>query len=419
MVNRQNFLLLKKEYIIEAVQHLRQLVFEVTDRCNLKCKYCGYGELYCSYDERKSRDISLIKAKGLLDYLAGFWRELYTDIDPHRVSIGFYGGEPLLNVPFIKEIQNYISENYSGFVIPEYNMTTNAMLLDRYMDYLVENNFSLLISLDGDEEGQSYRVDHRGRNSFSTVIRNVFLLRDKYPEYFKKRVSFNAVLHNKNSTQGLYDFFKNNIGKLPMISELNNSGIREDKRNEFEKIFVSKQTDLYNSFNSEALIDEMFYDVADTKSLYSYLEGFSNNIYKSYVDLLPDKSQMSYLQTGTCIPFSKKMFLTTNGKILACERIDQKFALGYITDEGADLDFEMIVETYNRRYLLLRNQCAKCYRSRICSQCFYYIKDIDEKPICDGYMDKIGFDCFQKAQEQFLAEHPYLYKRILDKLTIY
>ena len=278
MVNRQNFLLLKKEYIIEAVQHLRQLVFEVTDRCNLKCKYCGYGELYCSYDERKSRDISLIKAKGLLDYLAGFWRELYTDIDPHRVSIGFYGGEPLLNVPFIKEIQNHISENYSGFVIPEYNMTTNAMLLDRYMDYLVENNFSLLISLDGDEEGQSYRVDHRGRNSFSTVIRNVFLLRDKYPEYFKKRVSFNAVLHNKNSTQGLYDFFKNNIGKLPMISELNNSGIREDKRNEFEKIFVSKQTDLYNSFNSEALIDEMFYDVADTKSLYSYLEGFSNNI---------------------------------------------------------------------------------------------------------------------------------------------
>lgn len=201
MVNRQNFLLLKKEYIIEAVQHLRQLVFEVTDRCNLKCKYCGYGELYCSYDERKSRDISLIKAKGLLDYLAGFWRELYTDIDPHRVSIGFYGGEPLLNVPFIKEIQNHISENYSGFVIPEYNMTTNAMLLDRYMDYLVENNFSLLISLDGDEEGQSYRVDHRGRNSFSTVIRNVFLLRDKYPEYFKKRVSFNAVLHNKNSTQ--------------------------------------------------------------------------------------------------------------------------------------------------------------------------------------------------------------------------
>jgi len=24
----------------------RQLIFEVTSRCNLQCEYCGYGELY-------------------------------------------------------------------------------------------------------------------------------------------------------------------------------------------------------------------------------------------------------------------------------------------------------------------------------------------------------------------------------------
>lgn len=26
--------------------NLRQLTFEITDACNLKCEYCGYGELY-------------------------------------------------------------------------------------------------------------------------------------------------------------------------------------------------------------------------------------------------------------------------------------------------------------------------------------------------------------------------------------
>ena len=26
--------------------HLKQLVFEVTDACNLKCKYCGYADFY-------------------------------------------------------------------------------------------------------------------------------------------------------------------------------------------------------------------------------------------------------------------------------------------------------------------------------------------------------------------------------------
>lgn len=42
-------------------------------------------------------------------------------------------------------------------------MTTNAILLDRYMDFLAENEFRLLISLDGDEKGQSYRVDTKGK----------------------------------------------------------------------------------------------------------------------------------------------------------------------------------------------------------------------------------------------------------------
>lgn len=419
MKTEQEFLQLKGEQIVHTLQHLHQLVFEVTDRCNLKCKYCGYGELYCSYDERKSRDMPLDKAQRLLDYLGGFWRELYTDMNPHRLSVGFYGGEPLLNVPFMKEVQRHLSAHYSGFIVPEYNMTTNAILLDRYMDYLVEHDFSLLISLDGDEEGQGYRVDHGGKNSFSTVIKNVLLLRDTYPEYFKKKVSFNAVLHDKNGTQKLYDFFKSTFDKLPMISELNNSGIRVDKQEQFRELFVSKQADLYHTIEPETLISEMFYDIAETKNLYLYLEGFSDNIYRSYVDLLPDKSKMSYLQTGTCIPFSKKMFLTTNGKILACERIDQKFALGYVTDEGVNLDFNEIARTYNRRYLLLKNQCMQCYRKKTCLQCMYYIEDIDGTPVCSGYMDKEGFDSFRNDQEKYLARHPYLYKKIVDELTIY
>lgn len=29
-----------------ALINLKQLTFEVTDACNLQCKYCGYGDLY-------------------------------------------------------------------------------------------------------------------------------------------------------------------------------------------------------------------------------------------------------------------------------------------------------------------------------------------------------------------------------------
>lgn len=53
------------------------------------------------------------------------------------------GGEPLMNVPLIKQIQEYIENKYIDLIDPYYNMTTNAMLLDRYMDWIVEKNSSV------------------------------------------------------------------------------------------------------------------------------------------------------------------------------------------------------------------------------------------------------------------------------------
>jgi uncharacterized protein len=40
--------------IVYALANLPQLVFEITDACNLKCKYCGYGEFY---DDNVTTDV--------------------------------------------------------------------------------------------------------------------------------------------------------------------------------------------------------------------------------------------------------------------------------------------------------------------------------------------------------------------------
>lgn len=62
----------------------------------------------------------------------------------------------------VKETIAYIESLNLPSLIFNYNTTTNAMLLDRYMDYLVEKNFSILISLDGNEVQSAYRVDKHG-----------------------------------------------------------------------------------------------------------------------------------------------------------------------------------------------------------------------------------------------------------------
>lgn len=85
-------------------------------------------------------------------------------------------------------------------------MTTNAVLLEQYMDFLVKNNFEILISLDGNKYNDSYRVFKNGNSSFDTVISNIDKLYSSYPAYFIQNVKFNSVLHNRNSVKDANTF---------------------------------------------------------------------------------------------------------------------------------------------------------------------------------------------------------------------
>lgn len=318
---------ISKSEIQHNLLNLRQLTFEVTDDCNLKCKYCGYRDLYEGYDKREAKYLKLEQVKPLIDYLADIWRNDKTDSSSPMIYFSFYGGEPLLNVPFIKETVQYLEGlNLDRNIV--YSMTTNAMLLDRYMDYLVEKDFHLLISLDGDKEGHSYRVDKADNNSFDRVFANIRLLQSRYSDFFERNVNFNSVLHNRNSVERTLNFIKSEFSKIPNISELNNSGIRPDKIEEFNRTYRNKIESLHQSENYEKLSKDLFVNEPTTIDLLIYLHQYSGNVFRDYNDLFVDKSKEKYTPTGTCPPFSKKMFVTVNGKILQCERIDHKFAWG-------------------------------------------------------------------------------------------
>ena len=60
------------------VENLTVLTFEVTERCNLRCRYCAFGDLYYGYDERKGENLDFPKAKQILDFLFGIGRKYLT-----------------------------------------------------------------------------------------------------------------------------------------------------------------------------------------------------------------------------------------------------------------------------------------------------------------------------------------------------
>ena len=400
------------------LKNLPQLVFEVTDRCNLNCKYCACSELYRKCDSRGSMNISFSKAKLVIDYLYELWKDEFTDGCNRELIISFYGGEPLINVPLIKQVIEYVEGLEKIGLTYTYSMTTNAMLLNRHMDYLVEKDFRLLISLDGDEYAQSYRVDYSEKNSFNRVFHNIKLLQEKYPDYFKSNINFNSVLHNRNSVESIYKFIRSEFDKIPLISPLRVVGICKEKKDEYIKMYRNPVESYYRSSNCESIEFETFKRAPRVERLINYILHQSGNNFQTYNELYFSKDKF-LLSTGTCLPFTKKMFVTVRGKILPCERINHQFSIGQVYDDRIELNEEYVANRYNYFESKCVKQCASCSCNRFCPQCMYLLDDI-----CKDDMYCLNFRTNEELSKRnedifkFLQEHPHYYRKILEEVKI-
>lgn len=405
--------------ILEAIANLKQVVFEVTDACNLRCRYCAYGDLYFGYDKREDSFLSIRKGWAIIDYLGSIWENRMSLACRPTTYVSFYGGEPLLNMPFIKSIVEYVGEwNFQRDIV--FSMTTNAMLLDRHIDYLAEHRFNVLISLDGDRYANGHRITKGGTSSFERVFKNIKEAQRKYPQYFAEHINFNSVLHNLNDVESCRKFFLDSFGKESTITELNTSNIKEDKVDEFWKIYKNKEASVESSTDAEGLVNDMFMENPLTCELLIFLHRHSGNVFRNYSDLLVNQDKVRCLPTGTCIPFGKKMFITVGGKILQCEKISQKYSLGIIDDNNVvHLDFEAISNRFNSMLDKVQNQCSRCFKKASCSQCLYYMNGIDTShPACQGYMNQQRFWKYAGRCMTHLCNHPGLYKELLTKVQI-
>jgi len=317
----------------------------------------------------------------------------------------------------VKKIITYIRQSKFQEVI--LGMTTNAVLLDKHMDYLAENKFQLVISLDGNHNNHSYRVDHSNRNSFPRVFKNIKLLQEKHPKYFQDYVQFNSVLHNRNSVEEIYDFINHNFGKLPLISALNTVGIRKEKTEEFRKMYQNVNESILNSSNCNSIEADMFINTPRVLNLTKYIFIHSGNVFNDFNDLIFDISGRYPKQTGTCSPFAKKMFVTVSGKILQCERIPHYFSIGKVLKDRVELNAKDIANKQNQYSSKIISQCDRCYLNKECPQCIYNIEDIcNENPECSCFCDEKKSKKNREMTIMYLREHPEYYEKIMNDVII-
>jgi uncharacterized protein len=401
------------------IANLKQLVFEVTESCNLKCAYCAYGELYNNYDKRLSRKMSFNKIQKICDYMIDLWHSSYNHSHNNTVDISFFGGEPLLNIDVIKKTIVYLENNtQNSDLFFTYRMTTNGMFIDRYMSYIVSKNFNLLISIDGDEASNSYRITKKGENSFHKIYKNIILLKDTYPEYFKNKVEFNALLHDRNTYEDIYTFIYKHFGKIPLVSELAINGIRSDKKDIFKKMFKSTYEHQKEALKNLSFDKKNLFSKSENIIFRSMLHGHSGNMYKSLNDLLKNQSSILHMPSGTCMAFNKKVFVTVTGKILPCEKIGHHYSLGNVDDiKGVNIDFENISSFYDKMYTPLLKLCKQCYHQVNCGQCVFqiYERRYSEKLECSSFVNKKAMALFLSNNISYIEEHPAVYEEIIHE----
>lgn len=415
-----DFKILEESVVKDSIINTKQIVFEVTDSCNLNCTYCALGELYDGYDKRIGKKINISYSINLLKYIF--------DNKPKnkfsKLYISFYGGEALLNMDFIKRIVDISKQlNSKKEIEIEYSITTNATLIHKHIDFLAQNKFELLVSLDGNEENHSYRVFAKSKkNSFHKVIENIDLIQKKYPEYFKEYINFNAVLHDKSSVKDIYEFIYTRYHKIPRISELNTRNIKVEKIELLKNMFRRKWESEVEFQDGESELSKI---TRSSMSLYSELTDFlkfiSINYYLSHINALFLVDE-EFLPTNTCTPFSKKIFLTNRNKLLPCEKINYKYSLGNVDDKKIDIDITKITEQYNFYYNKIKKSCQSCYAYRHCGVCLFHLSNIDsinsEEFVCENFKGEKAFKNKLCRIFSYLEKYPADFSQILENVLI-
>ncbi|MGZ8430173.1 MAG: radical SAM protein, partial [Candidatus Deferrimicrobiaceae bacterium] len=160
---------------------LRTLVLMLTTSCNLACRYC--------YEDREEgcvppddgqgwgggapREMSPESLRGSVKFLLDHCGE------NRKVSVTFFGGEPLLRFPLIRtavgEARRMAREKGKEI---SFSITTNGTLLTREIaGFLKENGVSVCLSIDGPREiHDRNRPYASGRGSYDDVARGLSIL---------------------------------------------------------------------------------------------------------------------------------------------------------------------------------------------------------------------------------------------------
>lgn len=183
-----------------------KIALMTTKQCNMRCKYCYFKD---SKYEKKNMSLKIMRLTIEKMYA-------YCSRNNKRLTVQFFGGEPLIQIKNIKRLTTQINKKKWNIT---YTITTNGTLLNQNIaNYLKDNSFNIIVSFDGSQKSHdSERILTNGRSSSKLSLDNLAYLQG----YDKFSVTMTVTQKQVNNlVMGVLFLFKHGVKKVKVQTDM-------------------------------------------------------------------------------------------------------------------------------------------------------------------------------------------------------
>ena len=382
----------------KRLENVTQLTLEVTQRCNMRCKYCIFNEDFPLHRNHGYSDMNWDIAKRSIDYFVRLINSPLRANTAYSSCLGFYGGEPLLNFSLLKKCVEYIKTKKLNEAI-RFNITTNGTLLNRVIiEFFIEHDFDVLISLDGPKiEHDKNRIFKNGKPTYDILLKNLNILKTINKGYFDRSVSFNSVHTYETDIENVINYFIIEFdNKIPRFDE------GDYKINDSPETLLKMK--MHNKQKNELFSKYRDFEVNGEKGgrLFNLLNRFFGTDYNRFKRRNYSLPEKFLLNGATCIPGTRKIYVSIDGKFHVCEQVHPGFSIG---DCWNGVSYERAKKLYENFKNNILNECNNCIAVHNCYICIARVGE-------NGKLVK--YDLCERNRSEFKSFLQFFYSVLED-----
>ena len=367
---------------------VKSLCLMTAHDCNMRCKYC-FGDTGEYGGERQLMTKKVGRAA--VDYII-------SHSGPRKhCEIDFFGGEPLINMPLVKDVTEYVRkrEKETGKEF-KLTLTTNGLALnENNIQWLNDNNISLVLSTDGRRETHdNMRPDCAGQPTYDKVMKNFKrCVESRKGENYYMRGTYTAEnLDFTKDVEAMADAGFDILSMEPVVLKDSPYGLTED------------------------LLPEIFaeYDRLTDFYMKRHREGKGFFFFHFNMDLSNGPCVAKRL--AGCGAGHEYYAVAANGDLYPCHQFvgRNKYKLGNVFDdlnEGA----EEITRYFRESHVMNKERCKTCWAKFFCSGGCHANADLFHDDIRQPY--EVGCEIQKKRLECAIAVQSLLTMEKIGKKT--